>query len=378
MSTITSEERVKPRTKRYRLIPELTDYKVLTLDGRLFLTKEMAAILVENESLINLHDRSEKCSLTTNILCSPVFYTFNHVIKCLSCLRRYEHIIAANKFIPSQIIKGFCSPDNYSFDNPQIWDIIKSDETFLESISKEGFADLCRNPKAIHYIESHPEKIDEKCLYELADNPFAFNFMLAQYTDKLDLLIHTGYRPQYFPYFDMEMCRKILCGDTEILRKIRAKVVHHMFVQLFLIHNPAAKYLVEENLPDIIATRLTSDIREIICRKKHLIDMIIKNIDLFSGERHTNYLNLNEAAIPYLTEHPEKIRLHWLVSNPQAGNLLERHVLENLSEVMDVANNDLLISINKNPSMVSFLRTHPELITEAIFANPNIFEEIAE
>jgi hypothetical protein len=82
--------------------------------------------------------------------------------------------------------------------------------------------------------------------------------------------------------------------------------------------------------------------------------------------------NQNEGAVEFLKQNPKYILPHHLLSNGKAVDLII-DLIEHCES--PVVKKYYVSEFNRLPGAIPYLLTHPELITDSILINPNIFEE---
>jgi len=336
--------------KKYRVIKQIAEHKFSGIDATTLLSRPEMAPFIE-ELLLNGERKR----------CSKDHTDLQELLCC------YYHVwnnqgTAKNRALPAEVLSKLRYKD---FANPRIWDLYKNDFDKLdkELVHRLDFLKLCSNVRAIPYIELHLDRLDPlntdqelRCLFA---NPAAVHFIVSQNLSDIEMLEYGAKYEHLFPYFNKDLCK-------EYLKSIRRKGV----VAIGLIHNPAAAYLIRECITDLISEYRVADI--IICRYKHHIPLILDNINWLNCVHCRSSFNKNEGAVEFLKQNPNYIMPGPLLSNGKAVDLII-DLIENCES--PVVKKYYVSEFNRLPGAIPYLLTHPELITDSILFNPNIFEE---
>jgi len=307
-------------------------------------------------------------------------HVHKNIEECLECKecwmhRFYDKVNMAYLDVDVLMKLSYFTPKVYRA--PALWNEIKNIVEEKERILQdpEKFAELCRNPIAVPFIELYPQLIDKKNLRALFVNENAFNFIIAQGYDKRNEILKYGMEfERFYPHFNLQYCKDVICN---------CKGFYSSPLLTTFMENPAFVGMLTENFTEMMKKYNIYCIHH-MAQHKHLWPLVLSNIEVFtSHNRHNNIysimnLNANEnpGAVEFLKNNPHYIILESLVTNPAAKDLIEEQILKNMDGLMtSMKGQRIFNSINKNPSMIDFLKRYPEFINDHIFDNPNIFEK---
>jgi len=296
-------------------------------------------------------------------------YTFtNTIMECNACVVNYGLLeLIENTGIGGQTLEDMvcfspCGERVYA--NPNFWENICDHHFILDVLTPDEQEYLFQNPRAMPYIESHPDRV--LCnLPSLFANPSAVNFIIQQNFSPKEMVRYGAKYEHFYQYFDHAYCEEFF-SDNEYGNGIGNGIGKS------LILNPAAKELVRKNIQKI--EEYNSVLLGTIAKSKHHWGLIYDNIDLFTQEDLLDYLNMNPLAVDHLSNNRAHIRWDRLARNPSAKHLL---VPETNSRTICRENQrDCFFEmINCNPCMIDFLLARPDYVTDAVLLNPMAYIE---
>jgi len=235
-----------------------------------------------------------------------------HILNCCSCLKQYEDYICRNPNISGETLMEMRRATLSKYQNPNIWDALNANPNIIYRRNGLECNALCSNPRPeiIAEIEKRPEQIRSYCLPALFDNPSAVNLIIRQKFDGEKMVKYGTKHPHFYPYFDLELCKKILCDPK------------HTDLRIFfdLCANEAARDLIAQNFEAIILCY--PHYYGIVAQYKHHWNLVQQNISDFIDMPALGYLNLNPYAVEFLRNRPYLIKWKWIVENAEAYSLV--------------------------------------------------------
>jgi len=361
--------------KEYRIIPQLLDVRVDAFEAKILYSRPQMGRFIEDRHPAGPYKHNHKGR--------PTIREFLNCSRCASYSSHDVVQICKNPGISGEWFLHKKYIWHLIYANYRVWEVIKNDEKHLENLTEVELRHLCKNPKAIGWFENNPERITMEMIPSLFENKAAHSLLVSQGFDCKYSLTYGTKSSILYPSFDKEECRKILRGEQDKPTIVRG-----------LTKNTAAKQLIAEHLADIKTNYVIEFYR--IASRGHLFDVVLNNLNMFDNEAlFRKYLNRNPKAISYLKENPRLIIYTYLAKNPKGMPLVEEYLLvkkinaegdyifvdedflsEDMDDHPDWYGDCLLDNVNQHPEAISFLLTHPKLITEKIVKNPNIFEEV--
>jgi len=263
------------------------------------------------------------------------------VMRCYDCLKEYTCRILAIDDLPGELLCKFKTDNKYV--NASVWEFINHEDIVL---TDNQFYKLCFNRSALPYIETHVDRINDRCLRALFHNPSAIDFIISQnYNGKM--MVEYGARHSHFyNYFDHFYCRRILRGgvdDSLIPELYRNKSASEMVETLF-----DATWKYDKNIVNEMG------------KYDHFAGFILRKGTRYFRKAIQEYLNNNQTAINVLLNNPEYIDWNIFAENDYAIDVLTERV-KTMLENGDI-DTGFRYAFNTNPAAVKFLLSHPEFI----------------